>query len=469
MRTETDREHARIAERAEAIFRSRWNANLQRVDRLFAYLMMGQWVFALAVALTFSPYAWTTYGGIVKSAQSFDIDGLNLKLALGLGGALSSLPIALAFLRPGWIATRYVIACAQMLWSALLIHLTGGRIETHFHVFGSLAFLAFYRYWPILIPATVVVAADHFVRGLLWPESVYGMLFPEWWRFLEHAFWVVFEDVFLVVACIHGVREMRAHASQQARIEVTERLEREMEIAARIQSSLVPGDVAVKNMEVAACMVPAADVGGDYYDILSFDGVSWIAIGDVSGHGLTAGLVMLQAQSAVSALIRQRPSATPREILGQANAVLCENVRTRLRQDEFMTMSLLCYDGNGHVVLAGAHEEFLVCRAADGKCERVPTKGTWLGVKRGVERFMEETEVTLLEGDLLVLYTDGITEARSDTREQFGLDRLATTVENVRNETVASIRTHVLDSVRDWAARQEDDMTLVLLRYTGHA
>ena len=69
-----------------------------------------------------------------------------------------------------------------MLWSALLIHLSGGRIETHFHVFGSLGFLAAYRDWPVLITTTVVVAADHLIRGLVWPESVYGIVNPEWWR-----------------------------------------------------------------------------------------------------------------------------------------------------------------------------------------------------------------------------------------------------------------------------------------------
>ena len=84
-----------------------------------------------------------------------------------------------------------------MLMGALLIHLTGGRIETHFHVFGSLAFLAFYRDWRVLIPATIVVALDHMLRGLFWPQSVYGVLVASQWRWLEHAAWVVFEDVFL--------------------------------------------------------------------------------------------------------------------------------------------------------------------------------------------------------------------------------------------------------------------------------
>jgi signal transduction histidine kinase len=106
-----------------------------------------------------------------------------------------------------------------MLWSALLIHLTGGRIETHFHIFGSLAFLAFYRDYKLLVPATVVVAADHFIRGLVWPESIYGITNPEWWRFIEHAGWVVFIDIFLIYNCIKSRGELLEHCEQQIALE----------------------------------------------------------------------------------------------------------------------------------------------------------------------------------------------------------------------------------------------------------
>src|SRR5438034_5541534 len=153
---------------------------------------------------------------------------------------------------PGEAITRHAVAVAQMLWSALLIHLTGGRIETHFHVFGSLAFLAFYRDAKVLIPATIVVSADHFARGILWPESVYGITNPEWWRFLEHAFWVVFENVFLFLACLASVAEMRQLAEQHVRIEMTERASKELEIAAEIQRSILPVEFAVAGLEVAA-------------------------------------------------------------------------------------------------------------------------------------------------------------------------------------------------------------------------
>jgi signal transduction histidine kinase len=105
--------------------------------------------------------------------------------------------------------------------SALLIHLTGGRIETHFHVFGSLAFLAFYRDWKVLIPATVVVSLDHALRGLFWPQSVYGVLLASEWRWVEHAAWVIFEDIFLLMSCVRGARELREIASHTAVLEQT--------------------------------------------------------------------------------------------------------------------------------------------------------------------------------------------------------------------------------------------------------
>src|SRR5215472_9157221 len=199
-----------LSARAEELFQEHLDSVHKRADRLFGILMAGQWVFGLVLAIVVSPWAWE---GKVKTVH------VHVWAALLLGGALSALPIFLVVRQPGATINRYVIAVAQMLWSALLIHLTGGRIETHFHVFGSLAFLAFYRDWRVLIPATIVVATDHLLRGIFWPESVYGILFPEWWRFLEHAFWVVFEDIVLVFACLNGIAELRVVADRRAAAE----------------------------------------------------------------------------------------------------------------------------------------------------------------------------------------------------------------------------------------------------------
>ena len=196
--------------RADEIYAARRQARYKKVDRMFAVLFVAQWIFAIVLALVVSPYTWE---GKVRSTHT------HVLAAILLGGGLTILPVLLALLRPGRVSTRHVIAASQMLWSALLIHLTGGRIETHFHVFGSLAFLAFYLDWTVLVTATIVVAGDHLIRGIYWPESVYGIVNPEWWRFLEHAFWVVFEDIVLVWSCVLGVREAKAAAARQVEIE----------------------------------------------------------------------------------------------------------------------------------------------------------------------------------------------------------------------------------------------------------
>jgi signal transduction histidine kinase len=198
------------SERTTALFEESQHQIQHRTDRMFAWLMVFQWLAGIAAALWISPRTW-----IGATSQVH----VHVWAAILLGGAISSLPVFLAFKRPGHAFTRHTIAVAQMLTSALLIHLTGGRIETHFHVFGSLAFLAFYRDWRLLISATVVVAVDHLLRGVFLPQSVFGVLTPSSWRWLEHAGWVIFEDVFLLISIQQGLRDMRLVAERQARLE----------------------------------------------------------------------------------------------------------------------------------------------------------------------------------------------------------------------------------------------------------
>ncbi len=446
----------RVVERARELFRARLDANYRRTDRMFAYLMAAQWIFAIVIALWMSPYSWT---GKTRAIH------LHVQLAIFMGGALSSVPILLAFLRPGWAGTRYTIAIAQMMWSALLVHLTGGRIETHFHVFGSLAFLAFYRDVRVLIPATAVVVADHLIRQLMWPESVYGVTNPETWRFLEHAGWVVFEDIFLAIACFTSVREMRAIAEQNARIEETERAAKEMELAAEIQTSILPTAVTVPGLEAAVLMRATEEVGGDYYDIIPVPGGCWIAVGDVAGHGLRAGLTMLQVQAALAALVRQSPDAAPAEIWATLNRSFFETVRTRLQHDEHMTLSLLRFHDDGRFVIAGAHEEIVIWRAATSSTSVLPLAGTWLGLDRG--SYSEEQHLRLDVGDVMVLYTDGIIEARDGGGQLLGLDAVRASVAAQHAQPVDKIR----DAIFALTATRvrDDDASVLVFRYTGAA
>jgi signal transduction histidine kinase len=217
------------ATRADALFDEYQRDTYRRTDRLFAWLMGFQWIAGIVFAVWVSPLAWSGTSSRVH---------LHVWAAVVLGGTISLFPALLAILRSGEASTRYTIAVAQMLMSALLIHLTGGRIETHFHVFGSLAFLAFYRDWRVLIPATVVVALDHMLRGLFWPQSVYGVLVTSQWRWVEHAAWVIFEDVFLIVSCRRSGAEMRDRAERTAELEQEVRTRQQAESDARSVAAL---------------------------------------------------------------------------------------------------------------------------------------------------------------------------------------------------------------------------------------
>jgi two-component system, sensor histidine kinase and response regulator len=204
--------------RADALFAAYEHDIHRRTDRMFAGLMVVQWIAGIVFALWVSPLAW--YGPLSRTH-------LHVWAAVVAGGLVSLFPALAGLTRPGRPSTRFTIAVGQMLMGALLIHLTGGRIETHFHVFVSLAFLAFYRDWRVLVPATIVVALDHMLRGLLWPQSVYGVVVASQWRWIEHAAWVVFEDIVLVLACHRSVAEMRQTAERTAALEETHEAQRQ--------------------------------------------------------------------------------------------------------------------------------------------------------------------------------------------------------------------------------------------------
>ena len=199
-----------FTQRTETLFNEQLDANYRRTDRMFAWLMGLQWVAGVAAAYWISPLTWQG-----QSNQTH----LHLWAAMILGALLPSLPLLLIFQKPGATVTRHTVAIAQMLTSGLLVHLSGGRIETHFHYFGSLAFLAFYRDWRVLVTATIIVAGDHLLRGIYWPQSIFGVLVVNHWRWIEHAAWVIFEDYFLFLSIRQNLREMRGVAERQAKLE----------------------------------------------------------------------------------------------------------------------------------------------------------------------------------------------------------------------------------------------------------
>lgn len=175
----------------------------RQASRVFSWLLAIQWPAAILLAFL---------------VNQFGVKAPNVWLVAVIAGAATLFPLTLTRTRPTAMLTRHTVAVAQMIMSGVLIYATGGRIETHFHIFGSLAILAYYRDWRILITATVVTAVDHLGRGVLAPETIFGLSMTGQQgalRALEHAAWVIFEDIFLIRFCLDAVNEMKRIAHQQ--------------------------------------------------------------------------------------------------------------------------------------------------------------------------------------------------------------------------------------------------------------
>jgi len=238
-------------------------------------------------------------------------------------------------------------------------------------------------------------------------------------------------------------------------------------LPARIQTSILPSSTHVPGFEIAATMAPAERVGGDYYDVIPTADGCWLGIGDVSGHGLGAGLIMMMTQSSVAAIVRREPNISPAAALDAVNEVLVENIRRRLHQDDHVTLTLLRLEATGRLRFAGAHEELLLVRARTGAVERIPTRGPWVGMRSELKDAIVESTTQVDVGDILVLYSDGLIEARNSTsRDQFGIQRLADTVVKHAAQPAAEICASILRTVAGWEEKADDDRSAIVVRRT---
>jgi serine phosphatase RsbU (regulator of sigma subunit) len=240
----------------------------------------------------------------------------------------------------------------------------------------------------------------------------------------------------------------------------------EMEVAKRIQTALLPKSMNLSGYEICATMVPADEVGGDYYDVLETkDGERWVAIGDVSGHGVDSGLVMMMAQTSIMTIIRENPLSSPSKVIVSANAVLRENI-ARLDTSHYVTLMLLKL-GEQSICYAGKHQDLLVYRAATRSVELAPATGTWLGITDDLAPFLAEHELSIGENDAVLLFTDGVTELRDGESNLFGEERLAELFLRYAPLSVDQALDGLMNEIHSFPAAQEDDITLLLLKKVG--
>lgn len=245
------------------------------------------------------------------------------------------------------------------------------------------------------------------------------------------------------------------------------RLNAEIEVTRQLQQMLLPNEAeleAIAPLEIAGFMEPAAEVGGDYYDVLEYNGRVKIGIGDVTGHGLESGVLMIMVQTAVRTLLESNET-DPKKFLEVLNRTIYDNVQ-RMNSDKNLSLSLIDYQG-GTFSLSGQHEYAIIVRAG-GEIELIDTLdlGFPIGLEEDIADFVMSTQVQLRSGDGLVLYTDGITEAENLDKIHYGLERLCEVVRLNWQLSAKEIRQVVIDDLRSHIGSQKvyDDLTLVVLK-----
>jgi serine phosphatase RsbU (regulator of sigma subunit) len=247
-----------------------------------------------------------------------------------------------------------------------------------------------------------------------------------------------------------------------------ERLEEELRIARTIQMSLLPKDrVNVPGLSIAALCLPANEVGGDYYDFIPLsDGRLAILIADVSGKGTSAALYMAELKGLSLSLSRMYDS--PRLLLIEANKILAANLDSR----SFITMVYAVIDvKNKKMTYARAGHNPILQLSSNGdrpRAQVLAPDGMGLALDRGsqFEKILEEESIPLVQGDLFLFFTDGVTEAMNTRSELFGDDRLRGIMEDNAELSMEELREKMVDEVFNFAggAVQHDDMTMVLVK-----
>lgn len=248
--------------------------------------------------------------------------------------------------------------------------------------------------------------------------------------------------------------------------EETERqkLQKEMEMAKSVQMSILPQETEDEHYNIAAHMTPAEQVGGDYYDYYHLNGSRWIAIGDVTGHGLNSGLLMLMAQTGFSTYLNSTTQPDTKELFKAVNRTLYDNMATRTKQNLYMTFTALKADGEGNFEYVGKHEDILVWRQTTGKVETIKTDGVWMGIVPDVDTMVEKSNFRLEPGDFIILFTDGVIECRNRDREQFDTERLVGVIERHAAEGIAVVKDRIVTACFEFMDHQDDDVTLFLMQ-----
>ncbi|MCK9272807.1 PP2C family protein-serine/threonine phosphatase [Candidatus Gracilibacteria bacterium] len=247
-------------------------------------------------------------------------------------------------------------------------------------------------------------------------------------------------------------------------------LKGEVELASEIQKNTLNKKlVEVPSLDIVANTKSASEVGGDSYDVIKQEDNYYIYIGDVTGHGVASGFVMMMVNALISAFSKLMINSAL--ILAGANEIL----KPRIKSNMLMTLLMIRWDeSTKKMYMSGAgHEYLLIYKKKDNKTYKIKSGGIALGMTKDISKILKEAQISVELDDVIVMYTDGITEARNGKKEDalmFGLDRLIETINKTEVKTAQGIYNSItieLSKFMGYDHRQFDDITLIVIHNKG--
>ncbi|MCP4135219.1 MAG: SpoIIE family protein phosphatase [bacterium] len=244
----------------------------------------------------------------------------------------------------------------------------------------------------------------------------------------------------------------------------------ELELAKKIQTVLLPEDPVIPGYEITAYMDPADEVGGDYYDVINLHGRDWLVIGDVSGHGVPAGLIMMMVQTSINAVLTQNPELAPSRLLTSINKTISKNIK-QLDESKYMTITVLAAHQDGAFTFSGLHQDIMIYRANTNSVELFKTEGVWIGMLDDIDGMLDDSSLNMNIGDVMLVYTDGITEAwargsiqdhRDPEKDMFGDKHLKESFCELGTLPTEEILRGLLKELEEFSCG--DDVTIVILK-----
>jgi serine phosphatase RsbU (regulator of sigma subunit) len=241
----------------------------------------------------------------------------------------------------------------------------------------------------------------------------------------------------------------------------------EMALAKKIQTILLPKNPNIPGYKIAHYMNPTDEVGGDYYDIINSNEIDWITIGDVSGHGVPAGLIMMMVQYSIRSQVMDKPMIKPSELLKIVNRSIQYNINN-MNENKFMTITAFSISKNDTMLFSGKHEDIIYYNSREDKIDTIKTEGILVS-RWEFKKSDTNLERQIRTGDIFLLYTDGLTEswekgnpATERINHMFCVERLKKILHDNCRKEPEEVKDIILSELNNFNI--DDDITFLIVK-----